>query len=348
VAVARVLGILVAAALASWLGGVGAESVFGPVPEFETRYEPPEVHPEAARGGGASQPTEDPILEFWEDEYFPFVGFAAEPVSAAEVLASGPTGTRQHPSDDMVIIPAGPYTRGDDSLPGSRPAQSLDVAGFAIDRYEVTSARYAAFIKATQRRAPYVKGNWAAIYNWHKSTHQSGMEEVPVVLVTWLDADAFCRWAGLRLPTEAEWEKAARGAADARPYPWGDAWDSRKANVVSRLSGPLKGVAEWDAFEAAWTGSKRPEIYGVGRYPTDASPYGVMDMQGNVSEWVAGAFTEYPGAPANERKGLGSELRVARGNSWGNRDYSTSVAVRYPYRETRVDSVIGFRCARDL
>ena len=73
-----------------------------------------------------------------------------------------------------------------------------------------------------------------------------------------------------------------------------------------------------------------------------------MDMAGNVSEWVAGRFTAYPGADRGERKGLGKKLRVARGNSWGNRDYSSSMAVRYPYREDRVDSLIGFRCARDV
>ncbi len=77
-------------------------------------------------------------------------------------------------------------------------------------------------------------------------------------------------------------------------------------------------------------------------------PYArVMDMAGNVSEWVAGTFSPYPGADLKERKGLGSDLRVTRGNSWGNRDYSTSMAVRYPYLDDRVDSLVGFRCARD-
>jgi len=339
--------VIFAASVAGIAGTLMAEALFGD-PEPEGGDQAPEEHPEAVRQGKRVEPSEDHIFEHWEDKYFPFLGFEADPGSPDEVRASRPTATREHPLDDMVTIPAGPFTRGDPKLPGSRPVKVVQVPAFAIDRYEVACHRYRDFLRATKREAPYVGENWAAIYNWYKDDYPPRLKEVPVVLVTWRDADAYCGWAGMRLPTETEWEKAARGSADARPYPWGAGWDSRKTNVVSRLSGPLQTVAQWDAFEAGWTGSKKPEIYGVGRYPEDKSPYGVMDLAGNVSEWVAGRFVAYEGAPKDDRVGLGSKLRVARGNSWGNRDYSTSVAIRYPYEETRVDSVIGFRCARDM
>lgn len=307
----------------------------------ESGREGHERHPEEP-----VQPSEDPIYEFWEDQHFPFLGFEKEKVSAAAVRASRPTGERQHAPDSMITIPGGEVSIGDANIPGSRPVRRAFVAAFRIDRYEVSNRRYRAFVRATARKTPYVHENWAAIYNWTKDDHPKGLGEVPVVMVTWKDAEAYCRWADRRLPTELEWEKAARGP-EGRRYPWGDEWDSTRTNVVSRLSGPLTSEREWDAFEASWTGSKKPEIFRVGGYPQDRSGYGVMDMAGNVSEWVAGTFVAYPGAPPKDRVKLGSALRVARGNSWGNRDYSTPLAIRYPYEETRVDSVIGFRCAQD-
>ena len=343
------VGTIAVAAAAGWLGTVLAEVALGEPAPPPAPPPPPAEHPEAVIRGERVAPSQAPIIERWEDEYFPFLGFEAEPagVSADAVRACEPGGQRAAPIGDMVTIPAGPFRFGDDGVPGAGPARTLNLPAYAIDRYEVTNVQYREFVRATGRRAPYVHDNWAAIYNWYSETFPPGLDELPVVLVTWVDADAFCRWANKRLPTEPEWEKAARGAMDGRRYPWGGRWDSRKTNVASRLSGPLQTVAEWDAFEAAWTGSKEPEIFAVGSYPADRSPYGVMDMAGNVSEWVGGTFEPYPGSPPGDRKGFGRGLRVARGNSWGNRDYSTSLSNRYPYEETRVDSVIGFRCASD-
>ena len=340
--------VLLMAGVAALLGDYAAEGFWGE-PATPPAAEPtraPEEHPEAVHQGERATVSEAPIVEKWEDEYFPFVGFQPEVKDAAAVKTSGPSGARSHALGDMVAIPAGPVTVGDADLPGSRPVRTVELPAYSIDRYEVTCHQYRDFIRATNRRAPYVHENWAAVYNWYKDTYQAGHAELPVILVTWNDADAYCRWANKRLPTELEWEKAARGAADARRYPWGDVWDSTLTNVASRLSGPLRTVAEWDAFEEAWTGSKKPEIFGVGQYPSDVSPFGVYDMAGNVSEWVSDLWAPVPGAPPGDRKGFGEELRVARGNSWGNRDYSAPLSIRYPYEEGRVDSVIGFRCAR--
>ncbi len=316
------VAVLVAAAVAAWAGGALASAVLG-VPETPPAP-PPTVHGQ-------------PITENWEDRYFPFVGFEPEVASAEAVRASGPTAKPEHPDDDMVTIPAGPFARGDRTIPTADKEETISLPAFAIDRYEVTNRRYAAFVAATGRRAPFVHEHWASVYNWRDGAPQPGREGLPVVLVSWRDARDFCAWSGRRLPTEAEWEKAARGT-DARRYPWGDTWDSRKANVASRLIGPLRTEADWDRFEdTEWTGSKKPEIFAPGSYPDDVSPFGLYDMQGNVSEWVAGVWPDEQ-----------QPLRIARGNSWGNRDYSTPLAVRYPYEEQRVDSVIGFRCAKDL
>tara|TARA_Y100001968_G_C19351070_1_gene714669 strand:- start:117 stop:1211 length:1095 start_codon:yes stop_codon:yes gene_type:complete len=309
-----------------------------------TPREGPAEHPEALLQGGRAAPSEEPIVERWEDEYFPFLGFAKEP----SFRAPAPLQNRQTPVelDEEVLIPKGSIEIGDPQIPGSRPTHLVELEAYYIDRYEVSNERYQAFVRATSRTAPYVHENWAAIYNWYKDTYPDGLGQVPVVMVTWADADAYCRWAGRRLPSEYEWERAARGAA-ANSYPWGNQFSSAHANLASRLSGPLTDITEWDRFEASWTGSKQPEIAAVGSYPQDRSPDGVMDLAGNVSEWVAGHFAAYPGAAAGDRKGLNSQLRVARGNSWGNRDYSSTMAIRYPYQQDRVDSVIGFRCARD-
>ncbi len=355
---ARLALLVILAAALSGAGYVLTDEIMGQGEEPPAPAAEPNAHPEAAGhdsglgpeehpGASPVKPSEEPIFEFWEDEYFPFVGFEPEQASAQEVRGARPHGQRRHEGDSMVLIPAGAAPIGDPSLPGSRPARSVHVPAFRIDRYEVTNRRYQAFIRATNRKVPYVHENWAAIYNWTGGEFPKGLGEVPVVLVTWRDADAFCRWSGRRLPTEIEWEKAARGS-DGRRYPWGSVWDSRRTNVVSRLSGPLQTEKQWDAFETGWTGSKRPEIFPGGSFPGDRSPSGVMDMGGNVSEWVSGTFVAYPNAPVNDRVKLGSGLRVARGNSWGNRDYSTPAAIRYPYEETRVDSVIGFRCAQTI
>ena len=301
-------------------------------------------HPEALRQGSRVQPSEDAIVEHWEDEYFPFLGYSKEEPFAAPAALK--RRSKKVILEEEILIPAGPAVIGDDTIPGARPVRTVQLPAFYIDRFEVANLRYQAFVRATERATPYVHENWAAIYNWYRDSHPKGLGEVPIVMVTWSDADAYCRWAGRRLPSEIEWERAARGTG-GRTYPWGKTFDSSKANLASRLSGPLADRKAWDRFEKNWTGSKKAEIAPVGSYPEDRTGEDVMDMAGNVSEWVAGSFTAYPGGDPDERKGLGKKLRVARGNSWGNRDYSSSMAVRYPYRQERVDSLIGFRCARD-
>ena len=197
----------------------------------------------------------------------------------------------------MITIPAGQFTMG--SKYGDleeQPVHKVFLDSYQIGKYEVTVGQYRAFCEATGREMP-APPPWG----W-KDDH-------PMVKVTWTDADAYCKWAGGRLPTEAEWEKAARGT-DGRAYPWGNKWDKNKcANGELRLH------------------STAP----VGSYPKGVSPYGLMDMAGNVWEWCSDWYGEtyYKRSPTRNPKGPGSgDYRVMRGGCW----YSHAQGDRSTYR----------------
>jgi formylglycine-generating enzyme required for sulfatase activity len=202
----------------------------------------------------------------------------------------------------LVFVPAGEFTMGsDDGNSDEQPAHTVYLDAFAIDRTEVTNAQYARCVQAGACRPPgssssYTRANYFADPRY---------ADHPVIYVSWDDARAYCAWAGRRLPTEAEWEKAARGT-DGRTYPWGDEWDASKANTSE--AGP---------------GDTTP----VGAYPQGASPYGALDMAGNVWEWVADWYGEdyYRESPGENPLGPASGTnRVVRGGSWAT--FSGSLA----------------------
>lgn len=221
-----------------------------------------------------------------------------------------------------VIVPAGTFTMGDNE---DAPLREIYLGGFFIDKQEVTVSRYAKFLKTT--------GGVRPPDYWDEARLDSA-GELPVVGVDWHDADAYCRWAGKRLPTEAEWEKAARGA-DGRRYPWGnDEPTSARANFGKSSS------------ESAYQGGLMP----VGGHEAGQSPYGAQDFSGNVSEWVADWYAEgfMRGDVRNPKGPESGTGRVIRGGGWYDPpDRLKSSRRMYASPTNRADDV-GFRCAGDL
>jgi len=218
---------------------------------------------------------------------------------------------------EMVLIPAGEFIMGSKDYNNGKPQRRVYLDAYYIDVYPVTVAQYRRFCKETKREMPS-SPSWGWIDNH------------PIVNVSWNDAKAYCDWAGKRLPTEAEWEKSARGT-DGRKYPWENEWDARKCRCSRNNWG--------DA------GSTSP----VGSFPQGISPYGVYDMAGNVWEWCADWYDKgyYSISPKSNPTGPSSgQFRVLRGGSWfdGTPD-SIRVSYRDRYDPMNMFDVVGFRCA---
>ncbi len=225
----------------------------------------------------------------------------------------------------MVLIPAGPFIMGsnpDDEKRGvivgidEQPEQTVNLPAYYIDKYEVTNAQYKKFIDSTGHKTPF---------DWKDNMYPESEERFPVAHVNWFDADAYCSWAGGRLPTEAEWEKAARGT-DGRIYPWGDTFDMNKANTK-----------DWDR-----------ERVEVGTFPEGASPYGLLDMSGNVWEWTSNWYEAYPGSTL-ERTDFGEKYKVIRGGAWNARGDLARSNERFPYLPGEsYQCYIGVRCVKNV
>lgn len=229
----------------------------------------------------------------------------------------------------MVKIPAGSFIRGSSQGSGRTdevPRTKIYVDGFTIDKYEVTNSRYLTFIAATGHKEPF------NVYSEGSLFKVPGIDDLPVVQVTWHDAADYCQWVGKRLPTEAEWEKAARGR-DGRIYPWGN-------------DPPTQEHANYDRDWA-----KKSTLKPVGTQPKGASPYGVHDMAGNAREWVQDWYDRdyYQHAPKRNPKGPDkSLLKVIRGGSWRSFDADIRTASRGKGGFALKTHGTGFRCARDI
>lgn len=236
--------------------------------------------------------------------------------------AAGPRpGTVQKRGKDegeMVFIPPGAFSMGDthgDGDPAERPPGKVSLNGFWIDRFDVTFDQFAKFVQAANYKP---QGNWEGYRN-RGGNH-------PVVGVTWNDALAHCRWADKRLPTEAEWEYAARGT-DGRKYPWGEQWDPNRARFRGNRSGRTTAP--------------------VGSYPNGASPFGVLDMAGNVWQWTASLEKPYPYVATDGRENLqASGPRVSRGGSWLGDSEFLRASGRDFLSPTSKNDKLGFRCAQ--
>jgi formylglycine-generating enzyme required for sulfatase activity len=222
----------------------------------------------------------------------------------------------------MAVIPAGVFIMGyGEGLDDEKPPHEVDLPEYSIDLFEVTNAEFAAFVEATGFQT---EAEQAGSSRGWRDEWADGEDSHPVVRVSWQDAIAYCEWAGKRLPSEAEWEKAARGT-EAFIYPWGNEYVTGRAN--GRDSGIRGTVA-------------------VGSYGGGVSPYGVFDMAGNVREWTADpGYLSYPGNTIPSAY-YGETLRVLRGGGWFDDPNDLRTTRRNPTAPSAANWDIGFRCAK--
>jgi formylglycine-generating enzyme required for sulfatase activity len=237
----------------------------------------------------------------------------------------GDTWTR--PSDGMVMVyvPAGDFIMGaDETDPGAHndeyPQHTVYLDAFWIDQTEVTTAMYARCVEANVCDPPY-----STLSHYGQSYYgEPQYEDYPVMQVDWFDAMTYCEWVGQRLPTEAEWEKAARGT-DGRTYPWGEEEINCQLAQYNRCGG---------------------ETVPAGSYPAAASPYGALDMAGNVREWVSSLYRSYPYDSEDGREDLEAEdSRILRGGSWHSSAREARSSDRMRVGPAFTHSGYGFRCA---
>lgn len=243
--------------------------------------------------------------------------------------------------DSMITIPAGKFVMGTNLKNAdavSRPEHAVVTGGYKIDKYLVTNAQYARFLAATGHRPPS---------GWKNGRIQQGMLLYPVTMVNWHNATSYAKWAGKRLPTEAEWEKAARGT-DGRRWPWGNQMDPKRLNTYYNVGSATD----------------------VTTYKNGVSPYGVYDMAGNVDEWVEDDFLPYADTDAeadvfhgkvakvqseqdramkiSDMVSVDRHYKVLRGGSWKGDPFSTASYHRDYSWPNYASDFYGFRCASDL
>ena len=258
-------------------------------------------------------------------------------------------GTQQIPSADnaphgMVLIPAGEFEIGSDNgAANERPAHTVYLDAFYMDTHEVTNAQYKHFVDA---KPEWQKANMPEAYHdgvylrlWNGNAYPEGKADHPVIYVSWYAAMAYAEWSGKRLPTEAEWEKAARGGHTGKAYPLGDTIDASLANYARHFNAPIA----------------------VGQYPPNA--YGLYDMAGNISEWCLDEYDPnfYATSPRKNPVSKGTRQaiiqnfrevkekdRILRGGCWSDNGLFLRVAFRDWGPQNYTSVFRGFRCVKDV
>ena len=273
-----------------------------------------------------------------------------ELISTAESLSPEPMSSNTSAHDEMALISAGEFQMGsndNNTEAHEKPVHTVYVDAFYMDKYPVTNAQYKEFVDANPRwsKPQWFKNRISRRYHdgdylrhWTEDNYPSGKADYPVNWVSWYAAMAYAQWAGKRLPTEAEWEKAARGGLTNQKYPWGNSIDASKANFGANVGGTTS----------------------VGQYP--ANGYGLYDMVGNLFEWCLDKWDNgfYASASQNNPVSDSSivsiidnftkskEFRVVRGGSWYTPAQDLRVAKRNMDTPKLTTSIIGFRCVMDV
>jgi formylglycine-generating enzyme required for sulfatase activity len=268
-------------------------------------------------------------------------------ITLTPIPGIGSTWTRPADGMAMVYVPAGEFSMGMEAdaaweickqfasdckregFLDEEPVHKVYLDAYWIDRTEVTNAMYALCVSARACQPPKDTPNKIPALRYGNVE----FADYPVTNVASSEAEAYCAWAGGRLPTEAEWEKAARGT-DGRIYPWGNS--SPSCSLLNSSPG----------FISCVNNTSR-----VGSYPAGASPYGALDMAGNVYEWVADWYGEdyYSQSPVRNPTGpAGGEMRVVRGGAWHLNDVGVRSAARQAIHPWGIAVTVGFRCARDI
>jgi len=245
-----------------------------------------------------------------------------------------PIKISQFDGKEMVLVPAGEFIMGTDKIDHEKthlkigavkplfldqhPSRKLHLDSYYIDKYEVTNEEYKKFLDSS--------GYDELPGHWEGGTYKEGTGRYPVTHVTWREALTYALWAKKKIPTEAHWEKAARGT-DGRIYPWGDVYKKGKSNM------DIDGAKE---------------LVEVGMFPEDISPYKVYDLGGNVMEWTMDWYQAYPGSTYKNPR-YGKVLKVLRGNAFQKAGHYFLEAYRYSFSRTEADpndyfENVGFRC----
>ena len=288
------------------------------------------------------------------EEEFPAWRPSVGPAGDGQAHTVGDTWTRSADGMVMVYVPAGEFQMGSDDdevdyalelcdehdieycpqhlFEDEQPAHSVSLDGFWIDQTEVTNGQYRRCVEAGACDPPSDSSSYTRDTYYGNSAY----DDYPVIYVHWSQADAYCEWAGARLPTETEWEYAARGP-EGRVFPWGHTFEGTRLNCCD-----VNCDRDWsdDTFDDGYT-----ETAPVGSYPSGASWCGVQDMAGNVWEWVADRYGRYPSSQqVNPEGATYGEGRVIRGGSWDYVLIGSRSAYRNWFQPTATRYFVGFRC----